>query len=259
MKLNYKKYGEGETTLVILHGLLGSLDNWQTLARSWSSHFTVYAIDLRNHGRSDHSDEFSLGLMAEDVITWCGQQGIQKSNFLGHSMGGKVVMEIALNHPELCETLIVVDIAPKSYERGHDHIFNALLKVPIQSINERDQVEAILAQEINDRGTLMFLMKNLHRSEAGNHFKWKMNLPAIWNHYDEINKAIKTDKIYLGPTLFIKGDRSNYILEDDWELILTLFPFASMAVIKNAGHWVHADQQAEVIQVVHQFISSSIL
>ncbi|MFT4970644.1 MAG: esterase, partial [Chitinophagales bacterium] len=164
MQLNYKVFGSGEP-LIILHGLLGSLDNWQTLAKKYAEQYTVFIIDQRNHGKSPHSDEFSYDIMVEDLLEFCESNFIFTCNLLGHSMGGKVAMQFALTYPDYVDKLIIADIAPVRYQAGHNEIFKALRKVDLSQIKERKEVDEILATSIPEFGIRQFLMKGLTRGD----------------------------------------------------------------------------------------------
>ena len=252
MKLNHKSYGEGQP-IIILHGLFGMLDNWQTVAKALSKDFMVISVDLRNHGKSPHSEEWSISLMAEDVITFMHDNWIYEAFLLGHSMGGKVAMEVALAENDLVQKLIVVDIAPKAYEPGHERIFEALLAVPIEKIQSRSEAENIIAKYIPELGIRQFLLKNITRNKNGG-FQWKMNLASIAEHYNSIIEATPADNQYDQPALFLRGENSNYVLDEDIDLINSLFTDSRIETIQNAGHWVHADQKNVLISEVSDFL-----
>ncbi len=252
MDLHYKTLGEGEP-LIILHGLFGMLDNWQAVAKELSKNYMVYLLDLRNHGKSPHSKDWNISLMAEDVLRFMENNWIFETYLMGHSMGGKVAMEVALQSGDFVKKLIVVDIAPKAYEPGHDSIFRALQPVPIESLSSRKEVESYLEQHIGNPGIRQFLMKNIQRNKEGN-FKWKMNLPVIYSNYHEILKEISNDQPFEKPTLFLGGEHSDYIQTDDIPLIKEIFPKAIIKKIPKAGHWVHADQKDMLIDTVIHFL-----
>jgi len=215
IELNYKTFGQGDP-IVILHGLFGMLDNWQTIGRKLAEHHTVFLVDQRNHGRSPHTDELDYPLMAYDLQHFMENQWMFKSTIMGHSMGGKTAMQFALLHPGMVEKLIVVDIAPKAYEGGHQPIFDALFDLQPEQISDRSEAEAKLKEHISERGVRQFLLKNLSRKKGGNGYEWKMNLPVIHKHYRDILKELKVyDAPFEGEALFIRGGRSNYIQEED--------------------------------------------
>lgn len=252
MDLNHKILGEGDP-IIIMHGLFGMLDNWMSIAKDLSKDYMVVLLDLRNHGKSPHSEEWNFELMTQDVIDFMEEQWIYEASIIGHSMGGKVAMNIALTEPDLVQKLIVADIAPKAYSPGHQLIFDALLSVPIDEIKSRKEAEKFLEQKINDWGIRQFLLKNITRKKDKG-FKWKMNLKSIINNYPNILKAIDSDTACECPSLFLKGANSNYILEEDYQEIKVLFPNANIKIIQEAGHWVHAEQKESTIIEIRNFL-----
>ena len=256
LDLNYKKYGETGSSIIILHGFLGSLDNWHTIASDWSSKGnTVYSVDQRNHGKSPHSTKHSIELMASDLFHFIKVNQIQKPIVIGHSMGGKVAMQLALNHPLLLEKLIVIDIAPRAYNHGaHDDVFRAIFSVELNTISNRKQAEEAMLPYLGDFGTRQFILKNLERTTNG--FAWKFNIQTLHQEYDEAIKSIESVKHSDLPTMFIKGSQSLYIQEFDMLNIQELFPKATLIEIANAGHWVHADQPKALTNIVMKFISN---
>lgn len=254
MELNYKTFGQGDP-LIILHGMFGTLDNWQTIGKQLSEHFTVYILDQRNHGRSPHDDLIDYPTMAEDLKHFMETHWIFKAHILGHSMGGKTAMQFALEHPDMLDKLVVVDVAPKRYAGGHEEILAAILALDLKTVQSRNDAELFLRQRLTnqDEGTIQFLMKNLSRNpESG--FEWKMNFPAIHAHYQDILTGIEVDTTFEGETLFIRGEKSNYIQDSDWQNILKLFPQAHLETVSNAGHWVHADQPQALLEMVQSFL-----
>lgn len=252
MQLNYKVFGEGEP-LIILHGLLGSLDNWQTLAKQYAEHFTVFIVDLRNHGKSPHSDEFSYDLMVEDLLNFCNENFIYRCHLLGHSMGGKVAMQFALSHGDYIEKLIVADIAPVTYDPGHNTIFEALRSIDLKTVQQRKEVDDILAQTIPQFGVRQFLMKGLTRDEH-NAFIWKFNLDSLWKNYTKILGTFQTEDNFDGETLFIYGDQSDYIQEAYFAIIDKYFVNNEKVVIQGAGHWLHAENPKEFLGKTLSFL-----
>jgi esterase len=252
VKLNYKSFGEG-FPVIILHGLFGSLDNWQTIARKLSENYRVFTIDLRNHGKSPHSDVFDLESMAEDLKEFMEGRQIEKAHLIGHSMGGKVIMEFAFHCPGRTEKMIVADIGPKAYPRGHDQVFKALNGVHPETIDSRQEAERRIAQYISSRAVQLFLLKNLHR-DKDNHYQWKMNLPVIEKNYEKILKPIVSNWPFDHPVLFIRGGKSPYVEDDDMPEILDLFPNARLATIPDAGHWIHAEALEEFLKLVMGFL-----
>lgn len=267
MKLNYKKFGEG-TPLIILHGLFGMLDNWQTLAKQFAAHFdeqsktnksvqsyAVYIVDQRNHGKSPKADELDYYVMAEDIACFMEEHGLEKASILGHSMGGKTAMQFAMDYPDKIDKLIVVDIAPKDYPPGHQVIFDAFYAVDLENTKSRKEAEAQMEPILDDFGVRQFLLKNLNRTKEKG-YQWKANLDVIHQNYEKIiENSLGPFQEYDGPTLFIKGgDSERYIELDDWADILSYFTDARLEIIDGAGHWVHAQKPQELFELVVGFL-----
>ena len=253
MDLHFAAYGSGPP-LIILHGLLGSGDNWVTVSRKLGERFRVFAVDARNHGRSPHNPRFDLEVMAEDVVHFMDQHDLGSTALLGHSMGGKTAMQFALTRPDGVGKLIVVDIAPRGYPHDHDELLDALETIDLASFSERVEVEEALTRSVPRKAVRQFLVKNLRRDESGG-LVWKMNLPVIRENYATIAGDIPAKGEFRGPTLFIRGGRSSYVRHDDRELILKMFPNANIHTIGEAGHWVHADAPEEFVKVVGEFVA----
>ncbi len=253
MELNYKEFGQGDP-IIILHGMFGTLDNWQTIAKQLAETNTVYIIDQRNHGRSPHTDEMDYVLMAEDLKNFMEANWIYSAIIIGHSMGGKTAMQFALEYPDMVEKLIVVDIAPKAYEGGHALIFEALFSVDINALESRKEADVILQEKIPDFGVRQFLLKNLSRNKKGG-YQWKMNLNAIYNAYSTILGNVSGDIPVDVPTLFIRGGKSDYILDTDEALLKEYFSDSTLSTVENAGHWVHAETPKELLNLVKNFVS----
>ncbi|WP_426490151.1 alpha/beta fold hydrolase [Hymenobacter sp. 102] len=256
LQLHFREMGQG-TPLVILHGLFGTLDNWQTLARRWAdAGHRVIVVDLRNHGRSPHAPEHTYALMAEDVHGLFDQLQLgPDTTLMGHSMGGKVAMRFALDHPERLRQLIVVDIAPRFSDMRHqDDIVAGLNAVPLATLQSRQQADEALAQHIKWPDVRQFLLKNLYRRED-NSFAWRPNLAALTAEMDDIGAEITAAQPFLKPTLFIRGGKSDYISpEDKLYAIPALFPNAQVETVVDAGHWVHAEKPEDVFQLVTAFL-----
>lgn len=252
LELNFKTFGQGDP-IVILHGLFGMLDNWQAVGRKLAEDYTVYLVDQRNHGRSPHHENMDYASMAEDLLYFMESQWMFKAHIIGHSMGGKTAMEFSLAHPDMVDKLVVVDIAPKVYPGGHQEIFEALQSVNLAQVKERSEVYEQLKERIDDYGVLQFLLKNLSRNKKGG-YEWKMNLPVLFSNYQNMLDAIESNGLFDGPALFIRGDKSNYILEEDFPLLEALFPNASVETISGAGHWVHAERPEELLKLIRAFL-----
>ncbi len=253
MKINAKIIGEGQP-LVILHGLFGMLDNWNTIAKILSKDYMVIFLDLPNHGKSDHIQTFSIPIVAEQIMEFLASNWIYECYLLGHSLGGKVAMQIALTNEEAIEKLVVVDIGPKAYQGGHEEIFEALGKLDISDIQNRGQANKRLFEYIHSPVLVNFLLKNL-KYENG-HYAWKFNLDGLQKDYENILKPIEGYVSYENPSLFIRGENSNYILDEDIHDIKKQFPLAEIVSIPQAGHWVHAEQRELFVQAVDQFLKS---
>jgi pimeloyl-ACP methyl ester carboxylesterase len=254
MKLNYKMFGEGKPIL-ILHGIFGMLDNWQHIAKILSNDYWVTTIDLRNHGKSPHSDYFNYKEMTSDILEFLEDHQIKQPNIIGHSMGGKIVMHIALEYPDFINKAIIVDIGIKKYSRKHDLIFKTLCSLNLSKHNNRNSIAKELESSIPDWNIRQFLMKNINRNKERKGFTWKMNLNVIRKNYDTINSELVSEYIYDREILFIKGKKSDFIPDTDHLEIKTLFPKALFQNITKDGHWLHAEQPENLISLVKTFIN----
>lgn len=254
MQLHYREQGQG-SPLVILHGLFGTLDNWQTLAKRWAEHHRVIAVDLRNHGRSPHTPEHTYELMSDDVRELFTQLQLETPTLLGHSMGGKVAMRFALDHPELLTRLVIVDIAPGFSTMEHqDGILAGLNAVKVETLEDRQQADEQMAQHIRQATIRQFLLKNLYRREDHS-FAWRLNLAALTTHMADVGAAINAPQPFLKPALFIRGGKSDYITtEDKLHAIPALFPNSQVETVVDVGHWLHAEAPDTVFDLVNAFI-----
>ena len=250
MKLHYRKYGEGQP-LIILHGLFGSSDNWQTLGKKFAENFEVYLVDQRNHGHSPKSNEFNYQLLSDDLYKLITDLELENITLIGHSMGGKTVMHFAQEHPLFIKKLIVVDIGPKAYPMHHDIILAGLNSLDLSTIKSRGQADKQLSKFIEDIGVKQFLLKNLYWIEKGQ-LGWRINIPVLEKKMPDILAAIP-DKIVETHTLFIRGEKSNYIVEDDFQNIYDQFPNSEIETIYDAGHWVHAENPFSFYNMVLEF------
>src|SRR5215468_378856 len=253
MNLHFEVVGEGRP-VVILHGLLGSADNWRSMSRRLGAHYQVFAVDLRNHGRSPHSNILDYDVMAADVWEFMEQQPLRRIILLGHSMGGKVAMQFAIEYSEQVDRLIVVDIAPKAYEPSQRYLLKAMRSLDLSRYKSFADVDAVLAPEVSSESLRQFLIKNLARDENGC-LRWKMHLEAIDRNYDKLLRGLGVDRSFNKPTLFIRGGCSNYIEDDDAPLIRQMFPQAEIVTLPEAGHWVHVDASEEFFQTVVNFLN----
>ncbi|MCU0783562.1 MAG: alpha/beta fold hydrolase [Verrucomicrobia bacterium] len=240
MKLHFRTMGDG-FPLIVLHGLLGSLDNWQPLGRRFAAHFKVFAVDLRNHGQSPHSEDVSYDAMAADLEEFMRTHGLPRAHLLGHSMGGKVAMQFALRHPDRVEKLVVVDISPRAYPPRHARTLAALLALDLHTFQRREELDAELARSVDHAEVRQFLLKNAGRDAHGG-FHWKANIRGLWESYERLTVAVTSEKSCNRPALFVCGEQSDYVPAADKDLIRRLFPRAEFCVIAGAGHWVQADQ-----------------
>lgn len=253
--LHSKIYGQEQsgTPLLVFHGLFGMLDNWGGFGKEMGEYFPVHLIDLRNHGKSFHSEEMSHDDLAHDISHYMEFHNLEKVNLLGHSLGGKAVMQFAVKYPLKVEKLIVVDISPKAYPPHHQGIIKALETVDFETVNSRQEVEEILKQYIPETSVIQFLAKNLYWTEDKK-LDWRFNLKTLAEKYDQfVSNAIKFG-VFTGETLFIAGAKSNYILPQDGFLIKQQFPDSKIITIPNAGHWVQAENPKDFNQVVKDFL-----
>ena len=253
MHLAFEVVGKGDP-LVILHGLLGSADNWRSMSRRLGARYQVFAPDLPNHGRSPHSDILDYDVMAADVREFMEQQALRRVMLLGHSMGGKVAMQFAIDYSAQVDRLIVVDIAPKAYEPSQRYLLKAMRSLDLSRYKSFADVDAALAPEVSSGSLRQFLIKNLARDEKGR-LRWKLHLEAIDGNYDKLLRGLAAERSFNKPTLFIRGGRSNYIEDDDAPLIRQMFPQAEIVTLAEAGHWVHVDLPEEFFQTVVNFLN----
>jgi len=244
--------GIGEP-LLILHGFFGMGDNWKSLANKFSAEFQVHLIDQRNHGRSFHTDDFSYELMVEDLYEYIEYHQLKKVNLLGHSMGGKTVMLFATTFPEMVNNLIVADISPRYYSPHHQFIIEALNAVDFSKITKRSEVASILSNYIDEEGIKQFLLKNVYWKEKGQ-LAYRFNLESLTDNIEEVGVALPSFTVFEGETLFLKGENSGYISKEDIPLIEAHFPNAKIRTIKNAGHWLHAENAKDFYEEVMAFL-----
>ena len=256
MKLNYRKSGEGKP-LFILHGLFGLSDNWASLGKVFSEHYEVFLIDLRNHGSSPHSSEWTYTAMAQDIKELTEDAlPHSKINLMGHSLGGKTAMQFASMYPEKLDALMVVDMAPKEYPGNQFPFIDKLLKVDLSILKSRKEAEGELNKIIRDWATIQLLLKNIQWNEHEK-LEWKFNLKIIAEQQDQIGKTFQLNTLPITiPTLFVRGEKSNYVKNEDEDQIKKLFPNSKLITIMGAGHWVHADKPTEFAQCIDDFLSN---
>lgn len=252
MKLHHKRYGQGET-LVILHGLFGSLENWHSVITQLANQFQVLAVDQRNHGHSSHSPEMDYRLMAEDVAGLLEEEGIARAHVMGHSMGGKTAMAFGLIYPELLRKLIIVDIAPRVYPPLHEPILEALMALNPSEFATRKQMEDALAEALPDLSLRRFLLKNIGHNTAGV-FQWRFGLKEIARNYGHLRQPIAPVGHFEGPAMFVRGQHSEFLTEGDLAGIKRLFPQSVLETIPEAGHLVHVENPAAFVKMVTRFL-----
>lgn len=254
--LNYRLHGElGNTApLLVLHGLLGSLDNWNTFARQQTAQRAVLALDLRNHGDSPHVDGMSYREMADDVLGVMDELHISACDLMGHSMGGKVAMALALQNPDRVQRLLVVDIAPHAYPPRHNELLQAMNAMPLAEIRSRKQADEWLAPVVKHPLERGFLLKNLGRNQDGK-FYWQCNLPEITRQYLKISGFPAFDARYEKPACFIRGGQSDYVQDQDLPLIREYFPAAELRTIDAAGHLPHVQTPADFTRLTEAFLA----
>jgi esterase len=256
IELNARVTGSGEP-LLLLHGLFGSLENLGVITRLLSPYYEIHALDLRNHGRSPHTEQMSYQLMADDIYHYMEGKHIPAARVLGHSMGGKTAMTLALQRPERVRQLVVADIAPVTYTPHHDRILDGLSRIDPGAVKSRQEADNILAPFVPEIPVRQFLLKNLVKSAAG-HFQWRMNLQAIIRHYQAILQGQQAEHPYLGAVLFLKGGVSDYIKAAYQSHTASLFPAAQLKIIPSAGHWLHVEKPELFSRLVLRFFNPEI-
>jgi len=247
--------GEGKP-FVFLHGFLGMSDNWKTLGNKFAEEgYEVHLLDQRNHGRSPHTEEMSYKIMARDLMEYCEKHQLKNIILLGHSMGGKVAMMAAGEYPDLIEKLIIVDIGPKYYAPHHQQILEGLEALDNRNLTSRGDAEDFLEKYIEDKGTRLFLLKNLYW-KTKEKLALRMNLEVLKDSSEEIGEALPAGIRFKKPTLFVKGEKSNYITSEDEPLIALHFPNNEIVVITGAGHWVHAENMKDFYANVMRFLQA---
>ncbi|KOO56782.1 acyl-CoA esterase [Rheinheimera sp. KL1] len=253
MILHTEITGQGQA-IVLIHGLFGSYENLGVIARALAGQWQVINLDMRNHGRSDWHDSMSYALMAEDVKETLDHLGLEQVILLGHSMGGKIAMEFALRYPERVSKLILADISPVQNRPRHLEILSALDGIDLSSLQSRQQADQQLALVITETGVRQFLLKSLYKD--GDQFRWRFNIKALIANYPQLLEAPPSKGPYTGPTLFIKGAESDYLLPEHQSLIQQLFPHSKAKVIMGTGHWLHAEKPVAFAKIVTDFLLS---
>ena len=257
MLLRHRQYsGDGEP-LLILHGLFGNQANWGWHARHLAERFAVYGLDLRNHGASPHDGHMSYPAMAADVGEWLDVQGMESCHLLGHSMGGKVAMQLAFAAPERVGKLVVADIAPVDYNvsavKARHPALAAMLETPVLRMNSRTEADEYLRDSIPEQQVRSFLLTNLERLPEGG-YRWRLNLAAIEANLPALSSAPETSEPYGGPALFLFGERSAYLQFDHQLEIRRLFPAAEIQLLPDAGHWLNVEQPQASLEAIERFL-----
>jgi len=247
--------GEGDKHIIILHGFLGMGDNWKSQGNIFASYgFKVHLLDQRNHGRSFWKQKFNYNVLVDDLLAYMNKQNISRSIIIGHSMGGKTAMDFSFKYPERLNKLIVIDISPKKYVFRHDKILNGLASFNFEMIKSRNEADIHLSLYVPEIELRQFLLKNLYWISPGK-LDLRLNISVLKNSEKEVSREIKPMKIYKMPVLFLKGENSDYILNKDLILIDKYFPESNVEIIKNAGHWLHSENQKDFINTVSAFIN----
>ena len=254
MQLHYRQYGEGQP-MIIIHGLYGISDNWVNHARILAENYKVYIPDMRNHGQSWHSNFFNYEVMAEDITEFIELHEIENPVIMGHSMGGKIAEKFALDNPDLVNKLIVIDMSMRQYNLRvfHSKIINAMLDIDFKTVKSRKEVDDYLSKTIEDSRIRLFVMKNLYWTERKS-LSWRLNLRAIIDNIDAIFEGINSSQTFANPSLFIRGEKSDYVKDSDFIEIQKHFTNSLLKTIPNAGHWVQADQPELFMDEVLSFL-----
>lgn len=248
-------FGSGNP-LIILHGLFGSSDNWRSIARQLTDRFHVYTLDLRNHGRSFHRKGMSYSELAQDVYHWCQANGLRQVILLGHSMGGKTAMQFAHDYPDMLSALVVADIAPVKYGRRHDHILAAFQAIDPSQYTDLKAIDEALSHYIEETGLRQFLLKNIRRDSGTSTYLWELNFEAIQEGYEDIAAAPQFSRPVQTPTLFIKGEKSDFIQKEGMDVIQKYFPHSKTVTIASAGHWLHAENPEHFLAELREFLQN---
>ncbi|KPP99282.1 alpha/beta fold hydrolase [Marinobacter sp. HL-58] len=260
VELNYRITGDG-SPLILLHGLFGSLENLGGISRRLQDQWQIHALDQRNHGSSPHTDTMDYPSMADDVLAYMDARGLDRAAILGHSMGGKTAMQLALQAPERVDRIIVADIAPVTYHPRHDAVLEGLTAIDTGAIRSRQDADRLLAEYVEEPGVRQFLLKNLvrvadnERNDYPGLYRWRLNLPVIAQCYPKLALAPEGDGPFEGPVLFIKGADSAYIQEKHRDEIRRLFPNADLRIMTGTGHWLHAEKPDSFAALCRRFLT----
>ena len=250
--LHSKIIGKG-VPLLILHGYFGMSDNWKSIGNKFAEDFQTHLIDQRNHGRSFHSPEFSYDLMADDLERYSAHYGLNKFHLLGHSMGGKTAMYYAAKYSNRVEKMVIADIAPKYYPPHHQQILKGLSALDFNTISSRLQADEALSTFVTEKGVRQFLLKNLYW-ETKDRLGLRANISVLSQKAEAVGEALPSSYLFHGPTLFLKGKKSDYITDEDSSLLKQHFPYTTLETIQNAGHWLHAENPVQFYEITRRFL-----
>jgi esterase len=254
MKLYFREIGETGPAIVILHGIFGSSDNWLTISKTIAAQgYRIFAVDQRNHGQSPRGNDQDYQRMAADLHEFLVEHKLVKPVLIGHSMGGKTVMQYAMTYPGTFDKLVVVDIAPKFYPVHHAELVRGLKSIDLATIKSRGDADAALSAYEPSLMVRQFLLKNLYRNEEGN-FAWRLNLPVIERELHGVGEELINPQIVTEPTLFIRGSESPYILDEDIPVIRRIFSHVQIETIQGASHWIQAEKPAEFVETLLSFL-----
>jgi esterase len=253
-KIHYQTYTDSPNKpwVMLIHGLFGNLDNLSALRRLLIDDYQVLAVDLLDHGQSSFSDSFSFSNNAQAIVELIQTLKVEQITLVGHSLGGKVAMQIALDHAELVSHLVILDIAPVKYGSRHTEVFKGLKSVPLASLTSRKEAEQALGVFVKEKPTMQFLLKSLYNQDGA--WRWRFNLDLLHRDYQKLTAAIESENNYQGPVLFIKGSLSDYLLLEHRPAVVKLFPNSQSKVIANTGHWLHAEKPELCVQLIRDFL-----
>lgn len=251
MQLNYKRSGTGQT-VILIHGLFGSLENLGMIRRGLQGQFDVISVDLPDHGESPRMNSFSFDGYAAAIINLMDDLQLPSVHLVGHSLGGKIAMHIALHHPQRVTKLIIADIAPVNYPPRHDEVFAGLNSVDLHTISDRKEADLQMSLHIKNTATRQFLLRGLYKKEQ--QFDWRFNLTLLHKDYPVLSQGIEHNNSFNKPTLFIKGGNSDYLLPEHKSIIGRLFPLSKARIIEDTGHWLHAEKPDVFNRICAQFL-----
>lgn len=256
MALYYEEAGAGDPVFLV-HGLFGASTNLRRMAKALAERFRVVSVDLPNHGRSAHTESMTYADMRRALLEVMDRVGVTSAHWVGHSMGGKAVMDLALTEPETVSRLVVMDIAPVEYPHSHLQLIDALSALDLESLRSRADAERALGASIPDAPTRLFLLQNLHLQDG--RYRWRLNLPVLRDFLKDIMGFPEhAGGVYSGPVLFLSGERSDYVRPVDHAIIKMHFPHVAFDVIGGAGHWLHADRPDEVCAALLRFLTDKV-